>query len=98
MADKRGHGGRPVAPAREQIVAAVPVFLDAARVPPDVALLEPAEFVFDGVLAAFERALTDAGQAGIGLDFDEEQVPPAQTDLVDLKAGDLDSARGSGGE
>jgi hypothetical protein len=92
IADSAVIAGGPLRQRESKVISAVPVFLNAARISPQVAFLQPPEFVLNRVRTAFEGTLPETGQAGIGLDFDEQHITPTEADLVDFKTGDLNAA------
>ena len=65
---------------------------DARGIASDEAVFQPAKTLFHHVGAGFERRFTNAGKASVGVDLQEDEIAPAQSDLVDRKAGDFELA------
>src|SRR6266508_4619321 len=86
-----GDGGGGDLAGREEAAPEhlLPEVLDAAGVLADEEGLEVLDHALDGELAAGDAALADAGDALVGVDDDEEVVPAAAPDGVDLDVGDL---------
>ena len=71
---QRGHQNRAVAIARELVVVAVPVVLDAAGVIAGQKRREPPDRLLDNFHPPGDGAFAQAGDAGIGLHFEEQIV------------------------
>src|SRR2546423_3750223 len=67
------------------------MLFDSRRIAADEAVLQPSQLDLDGIGAAFKRRFADARQSCIRFYFDENQVAPAERELVDGEAGDLDT-------
>jgi hypothetical protein len=90
---ERGHSRRSVAPARQAVVGAIPMFFRSGGVASHKIVFQPGECRMGQVGAAFQRGLSQPGHTGICLHFQKHQVAPAQARLVDSETGDLHLAR-----
>src|SRR5256714_7082491 len=68
------------------------MLFDSRGIAADKAVLQPSQLGLDGIGAAFKRRFADARQSCIRFYFDENQVAPAERELVDSEAGDLETA------
>jgi hypothetical protein len=74
---KAGHQGRTVAPARCDVVDAIPVRLRPGGIEAHIFGLQPAEHRLGYIGAAFQGRFAEPGDPRVGVHLDKHQVAPA---------------------